>query len=81
MQVTGGSFIDDGVKFADYVFDPEYLIHEEEGYTFGLARRLWCAPCRPQSRALQQFIADHPAWDIDLVLVSWDELAAGQADG
>lgn len=105
------------------------LIHEEDGYTLGLAGRLeralaknapvspprtlsdearkyetfdgasvdldptdadfvmvdhwamWCAPCRPQSRSLQQFIADHPAWDIDLVLVNWDELATGQEGG
>jgi len=106
------------------VFDSSgALIHEEEGYTLGLAARLersltgrepvspprslaaeaasyetldgepvlldpavadfvfvdhwavWCIPCKPQMRSLQRFIADHPDWEIDLVLVNWDEIA------
>lgn len=36
---------------------------------------MWCTPCKPQSRALQRFIAAHPEWKIQLVLVDWDELA------
>jgi len=102
------------------------LIHEEDGYTLGMAGRLeralergtptspprslaeeaaeyetfdgepaaldpagadfvfvdhwatWCAPCRPHTRALQQFIAEHPGWEIELVLVNWDEMAPGE---
>ncbi len=102
------------------------LIHEEDGYTLGLAGRLeralaapqplapgrtlatetadvetldgapaelatggadfvfvdhwamWCPPCRPQARALQRFLADHPARRIRLVLVDWDEAAAAE---
>lgn len=104
------------------VFDRSgVMIHEEDGYTLGMAGRLerslergepvrpprslaeesakletfdgeqavlepaladfvfvdhwamWCAPCRPHTRALGAFISEHPQWKIDLVLVNWDE--------
>jgi len=73
------SLAEDSAKYE--TFDGEPVVLEPDGADFVFVDHwaTWCAPCKPHTRALQQFISEHPEWKIDLVLVDWDEMAAGAA--